>query len=228
MPRIRDDSNVGPGEAPTTVCPSTTTHKKGYKMPNIHTPEGVLARTREYYDTFAQAYAERTADLVADLLLDFATSLVPGSKVLDVGCGPGRDLARLTGLGFSAVGLDLSFAFCNMAQKHAPTVQADLSHIPLADQSFDGVWAYASLVHLGTADAKEAILELRRVLRMGGITEISVKTKETSGWIGEGDERRWFHGWDQDEFTSLVGSCGFRVTWSKENRGFFYVRATKA
>src|ERR1017187_7908779 len=137
-------------------------------MPKIGTPKGAFERSQKFYETNARQYAEQTAELVTNDLTDFVSSLREGARVLDAGCGPGRDLKRLSEWGYQAVGVDLTVVFCDMATKFAPVVQADLRHLPLMNQSVDGVWACASLVHLGPEDTRLALLELWRVLRVGG------------------------------------------------------------
>ena len=194
-------------------------------MPDITTPKGAFEASQRFYETNAHQYAENTADLVNSDLVDFVSSLKEGAVVLDAGCGPGRDLERLAEWGYQAVGVDLAGTFCDMASAFAPVIQADLRNLPLKDQSVDGVWACASLVHLNPDDAKLALSELWRVLRMDAITEISVKTEGSSGWAGPKGHERWFQSWSPRPLCALVESCGMSVTWCKIQRGFVVVRA---
>jgi SAM-dependent methyltransferase len=87
---------------------------------------------------------------------------------LDAGCGPGGYLARLRDLypSVHAIGVDLSRGMAAEAARHAPTVNADVAHLPLPDEAVDRVLAPHMLYHC--PDIPTAITELRRVLKPGG------------------------------------------------------------
>lgn len=83
-------------------------------------------------------------------------------SVLDVGCGPGRYLARVKG-----VGVDLSFGMAREARAHAPTAVGDVCALPVATGSVDRLLAPHMLYH--APDLDQGASELRRVLRPGGV-----------------------------------------------------------
>ncbi len=101
-----------------------------------------------------------------------ALGLEPGDRALDLGCGPGVDLAGLTGRvapGGVAVGVDRSATMAGAAAQaapHAALAMADGQALPFADAVFAGCWARAVLVH--TPDPAAAVTELARVVRPGG------------------------------------------------------------
>jgi SAM-dependent methyltransferase len=88
-----------------------------------------------------------------------------GARVLDVGCGNGRYLARLREVGAWAVGCDLSPGMLAVAG-HDRLAVADVQALPFADEAFDVVLAPHMLYHV--PDRASAAHELRRVLRRGG------------------------------------------------------------
>lgn len=94
----------------------------------------------------------------------------PGSRVLDVGCGTGVTLDRLTRIhDFSAIGIDASAALLNqslMKNKALVLVRAEGEKLPFPDQSADGIFAECSLSVMG--DSGRALDEFRRVLKIGG------------------------------------------------------------
>jgi SAM-dependent methyltransferase len=80
------------------------------------------------------SFTKGTSQEVA-FLLD-GLGLAPGMRVLDVGCGPGRHVAALSGAGVDVVGVDISLDFLRLV-KGGPVVRADARALPVAPGSFD-------------------------------------------------------------------------------------------
>jgi trans-aconitate methyltransferase len=81
----------------------------------------------------------------------------PPYSILDLGCGPGRDLIYLRSRGHEAVGLDGSREFVAMAQAHSgcEVLHQDLLSMRLPEGRFDGIFANASLFHVPRQDCRE-------------------------------------------------------------------------
>jgi SAM-dependent methyltransferase len=101
----------------------------------------------------------------------------PGQRLLDVGCGPGDatfDLARLAGAAGAVHGVDLSERFVSHLVRQAgvrglSTVSAqaaDLAHVELPAESFDGAWARWVLCFV--RDPEQVVARVSRALRPGG------------------------------------------------------------
>lgn len=178
--------------------------------PAVDRDDRVLASVRAYDDHVAE-YTAHNADAVLDDVARFTASLSPASRILDAGCGPGRDLARFTALGHRPVGLDLNAKFLAEAGRHAPVQAGDLRNMPFGDDQFDATWACASLVHLDPADAADALKEIARVTRPGGPVHVSVKCGGPSGWTDTAHGRRYFHVWTADEFADAARRAGLIV-----------------
>lgn len=143
--------------------------------------------TIDWYDTNAALYTNKTAGRARHKNIAlFSNSLAPGSHVLDVGCGPGRDTAILSEKGFDVTGLDLSAGLLTEARNAHPNlrfVQGSMTDLPFGDQSFDGIWANASLLHLPEeSDVTQTLSEFYRVLKTGGRVFVYVKAQ-----LGESD-----------------------------------------
>lgn len=138
----------------------------------------------------------------------FLSGLAPSARVLDAGCGSGRDLLAMRRAGMMATGLDYSPALAELAREHSgcEVVVGDLRAPPFTDGAFDAVWAAACLLHLERPDVLPALRQLHRLLVPGGAFFASVKS-------GRGHERtrdgRLFTYFETEEWRSLMEDAGF-------------------
>ena len=107
--------------------------------------------TIAFYDRFARAFWNGTRDHdVSQNCTAFLKAIEgdPPYSILDLGCGPGRDLSHFRSLGHEAVGLDGSLQFVAMARSHSQceVLHQDFLAMQLPESRFDGVFANASLV----------------------------------------------------------------------------------
>src|SRR5437764_1434724 len=127
------------------------------KLPLCELSSAELAKVRSstlgHYQRSADSFWEGTRDHdvsqnVAALLRHILAP--PPHAVLDLGCGPGRDLITFRGLGCEAVGLDGAEIFVRMAREHSgcEVWQQDLLALELPLARFDGVFANAVLFHV--------------------------------------------------------------------------------
>jgi ubiquinone/menaquinone biosynthesis C-methylase UbiE len=90
-------------------------------------------------------------------------------RVLDVGCGVGHDLARLTSQGITAIGLDASAAMLGTARRRLGTMcllQGDAAELPFRTSSLDGCRIERVLQHVESPAA--AVAEIARIVKPGG------------------------------------------------------------
>jgi SAM-dependent methyltransferase len=110
--------------------------------------------TIAHYDRSADAYWDGTRD--HDVTQNYAALLdaIEGDlpySILDLGCGPGRDLRYFRSLGHDVVGLDGSMEFVAMAPSYSQceVLRQDFLAMKLPESRFDGIFANASLFHVG-------------------------------------------------------------------------------
>jgi ADP-ribose pyrophosphatase YjhB (NUDIX family)/ubiquinone/menaquinone biosynthesis C-methylase UbiE len=178
-------------------------------------------RTTAAYDASAVDFAQHWFDFrLADIVERFTVHLRPGARILDVGCGVGRDVGHLQELGFDAMGVDRSSGMLAEAQGHiaAPLVQADMRHLPFADGSFDALWVCASLLHLPKAEAPAVLEECHRLLDHGHIF-LALKRGEGERWITNPDTGQdcFFVYYHPAEVELMLERAGFRVLDAWEN-----------
>lgn len=171
------------------------------------------AVTAAAYDQGAADFAARWFDLRLDRALDaFGKHLRPGARVLDLGCGPGRDVRFLNEMGFQGLGLDRSAGMLAEARQRvaAPFVQADMRALPFADGRFDGVWACASLLHVPRQEAPAVLAEIHRVLEHGHLF-LAVKRGEGEAWVETETGPIFFAYYHPAEVELLLDRAGFHV-----------------
>jgi ADP-ribose pyrophosphatase YjhB (NUDIX family)/2-polyprenyl-3-methyl-5-hydroxy-6-metoxy-1,4-benzoquinol methylase len=173
-----------------------------------------VAATAASYDAIAQNFADRWFDFrLHEQIARFVDHLRSGARVLDLGCGPGRDVAHLQELGFHAVGVDLSAGMLAEGRRRGvgPLVRADMRVLPFADGSFNGLWCCASLLHVPKTRVPAVLSEYRRVLGHGHLF-LAVKRGEGEAWVtGKDGGRRLFAYYHPAEIELLVERAGFQV-----------------
>jgi SAM-dependent methyltransferase len=169
------------------------------------------------YDQGAAEFAATWGDLRLERALSAYSHRLTGQhRVLDLGCGPGRDVDFLTQLGCRVVGLDLSAGMLSEARCRLPEahlVRADLRLLPFALGSFDGVWACASLLHLPRALLPVALAGVVRIVRRpGGLLYLALKGGQGERWVTDRDGRRSFFAYYQPpEVETALRQAGFQV-----------------
>ncbi len=137
--------------------------------------------TLGYYERHAQEFAAGTQAVDFSRMQDrFLALLGPGSLILDLGCGSGRDSRRFLGEGHRVLAVDASEELCQIASRHAGiavTRATFLEYDPHCE--LDGIWACASLLHVPRLDLPRMLRRYLGFLRPGGIFYASFKYGDT-------------------------------------------------
>jgi SAM-dependent methyltransferase len=134
----------------------------------------IASVTLEHYEHRAQDFSAGTRD--HDVSQNIAALLrhIEGEgpfKILDLGCGPGRDLKTLAQLGHRAIGLEGAAAFVAMARADTgcEVWQQDFLRLKLLAAHFDGIFANASLFHVPSRELPRVLRELHAALKPRGV-----------------------------------------------------------
>ena len=157
--------------------------------------ETLTARTLAHYDGSAVSFEAATRDHDVSqnreaLLRGIAsqTGKRPPYRILDLGCGPGRDLSWFKAQGHDAVGLDGSEQFVAMARAATgcEVLHQRFLALALPGASFDGIFANASLFHVPTQELPRVLSELRAALVENGVLFSSnPRGDDSEGFNGE-------------------------------------------
>ena len=171
---------------------------------------------RTSYDTVAQAYAA-TNDRLSPLdraLLGVVAELATG-PVADVGCGPGRSTAYLSGLGCEVFGVDLSSGMVEVARGLWPGVRfevARMQDLPCPDAALGGIVAFWSIIHTERHELPRTFAEFARAVRADGPLLLAFQVGDEQVHIEHGyghdvsiDAWRW----QPERIVELLATAGF-------------------
>ncbi len=136
---------------------------------------GTHSANRDYYDSFSLQYEQHRGhndpggyhELLDELETEFVRKFAAGGDVLEVGCGTGLVLQRLSAFARSAKGVDLSPGMLEKArQRGLDVVEGSALELPFADASFDATCSFKVLAHI--PEIEKALAEMARVTRPGG------------------------------------------------------------
>lgn len=161
-----------------------------------------MNQTLDYYNSHATEFVEGTKNVdFSSLQNEFISRIKTGRKILDLGCGSGRDSKAFLDWGFQVTAVDGSPELCELASAFIgqQVICSDFrSYKP--EEAFDGIWACASLLHLPKEDIRSVIEKLAEHLTETGCFYLSFKYGTFSG------ERngRYFTDMTEEAFYELI------------------------
>ena len=142
--------------------------------------------------------------------------LLPKGRVLEIGCGAGRDAQELIDHGYDYIGTDIAPGLLKLAHKNNPRAKFLEKNLYDLDfkEPFDGFWCAAVLIHIPKARIDEALGAIHRNMKAKAIGFIAMK--EGAGQRLESrpdinDADFLFVYWQSDEFKKVLGQNGFEV-----------------
>lgn len=196
MPDIRDPQRFTHAQADSDTCSSLN----------------LLARqTLEHYQQNADDFREGTRDHDVsqniDALLRNIHTPAP-LQILDMGCGPGRDLRTFKAMGHVPVGLDGCERFVEMARQDSgcEVWLQDFLALDLPAERFDGIFANATLFHIPSRILPAALRQLHQTLKPGGVLFCSnPRGDDQEGWTGD----RYAAYYRLDTWRAFLQAAGF-------------------
>ena len=166
-------------------------------------PSDLVRQTIAYYNDHAQEFCQRSVHVdMGPVYGRFVPHLPRGGRVLDAGCGSGRDTKAFMAMGFDVLAIDASreMVAATSALTGRPALLLPFGELDYHDE-FDGIWACGSLLHVPRLQLAGVLRRLTEALRRGSVIYVSLK-------YGTGEhvrESRLFTDMDEESFRTLLG-----------------------
>ena len=168
-----------------------------------------MDKTIQYYNENAESYFDGTVNaLLQEQLNRFLNYIPKGGRILDLGCGSGRDTKYFLEQGYLVDAIDGSEELCKMASRYTGISVMNKTFDEVKDyERYDGIWACASLLHVPVMQMFNLIEDLAYSLKPQGVIYIAMKYGEFSGYRSG----RFFADWTPRALKALINSCEYNV-----------------
>ncbi len=163
-----------------------------------------MNKTLNFYSTNSKVYFESTKRVDLTHIYDDFLSYIPkGGQVLDLGCGSGRDSLYFKNLGYKVTAIDGCKELCELASEYLgfEVINETFEGLDLAEESFNGIWACASLLHVKRCDIKNVLNNLAKGLKDNGVFYMSFKYGDKE-FVDE--KERYFNCYDEEGLKELI------------------------
>ena len=139
--------------------------------------------TLDYYNSKAKDFASGTVDVTFTEIQDTFLGFIPvGGKILDFGCGSGRDTKYFISRGYDVDATDGSEELCKIASEYTGVQVKQMLFEELNEvELYDGVWACASILHVEKKQLPEIIKKIAIATKKGGVVYTSFKYGDFEG-----------------------------------------------
>ena len=171
----------------------------------VETSSITLGHYNQHADSFWEGTKDHDVSQNRDALLKYVGK---PSRILDFGCGPGRDLKVFSDLGYEAIGLEGAERFVEFARQYSgcEVWHQDFLSLELPSEYFDGIFANAALFHVPSQELPRVLKELWATLKPSGVLFSSnPRGDNEEGWNGE----RYGAYYNLERWRELVLAAGF-------------------
>lgn len=167
-----------------------------------------MDQTIKYYDDNAIDFFMNTKDVNMENLYKLFLKYIPqGGKILDLGCGSGRDTKYFLEKGYDVVAVDGSIEMVKLSTEYTgkKTLHMTFQEIDF-EEEFDGIWACASLLHVRRDEISSILYKIYRALKPNGVLYASFKYGDKEEYRYDG---RFFNYYDEKSFSELIKKLGY-------------------
>ena len=169
----------------------------------------MIDKNVDYYNRNADSFFEGSINAdMSGVRASFLSYVPAGGKILDAGCGSGRDSKAFIEAGYDVISFDGSEEMCKRASEY---IGREVKNMRFEEMSFanefDGIWACASLLHVSFEELPEIVKKLHEALRTNGALYASFKYGEGTKIRGE----RIFSDFTEKSVIPLFENAGFKI-----------------
>lgn len=175
--------------------------------------------TKEAYQESAVQFAKNVAGLAPTASIEkFIKLLPPKAKIIDIGCGSGRDAKIFASHNIDVLGIDFSSNLISIAKSQAPAAKfevMDIEAMVFDAGTFDGAWAACSLVHVAKSALPDVLKRIHAILKPNGFLYLTFK--KGLGEILENDKRydgdvkKYWAYYEEQELKSYIHNAQFKL-----------------
>ncbi len=185
------------------------------------------SETIKYYDNNAQDFFDSVKDYDIQFLYDLFLKDIPkAGKILDAGCGGGRDSKYFKNNGLEVTAFDASAELVKIAQDYSGL---PVKHMRFQDmgfeKEFDGIWASASLLHVDKSELDNVMNKIYKALKPGGVLFCSFRFGQGESY----EKERYFNDQTEESLKRLLTQHKLEISHLsipenlKSRRGFNFV-----
>ena len=139
-------------------------------------------KTLDYYNKNSEAFIQSTISADLNDLQNKFLNILNGNKILDFGCGSGRDTQCFIEAGYDVDAIDGSIELCKSASTYTGIQVKHMLFQDLDKESYyDGIWACSSILHLPKPELKDVLSKMNKALKDDGIIYTSFKYGDFEG-----------------------------------------------
>jgi SAM-dependent methyltransferase len=176
-----------------------------------------MAPVDDYYTLHADTYHIQTFFLdPSSFLSPLYERLTSGCRILDVGCGSGRDLLWFQRRGFHVIGFERSYPLARLARTHVgcDVIVGDFQQFDFSRFCVDALLLVGALVHTPHGLFQKSLTNVVKAVKPGGFVLLSVK--EGQGFSTDAEGRTFFY-WTDERLQKILQSCRLvRIHWSRQ------------
>ena len=175
--------------------------------------------THASYEATAQEFSHNVAELAPTGSINQLLQLLPSkAKIIDIGCGSGRDATIFSEMGAKVVGIDFCSNLLDIAKQNSPLPKFELMDIEamdFPDSSFDGAWSACSLGHIAKKNLPAVLKKINVLLKDNGIFYLALK--KGSGELLEQDMRyegniqKFWSYYEEEELKNILQAAHFKI-----------------
>ncbi|WED42590.1 class I SAM-dependent methyltransferase [Legionella cardiaca] len=175
--------------------------------------------TKQSYQATAVEFANNVADLAPIASIEkFIKLLPPKAKIIDIGCGSGRDAKIFSNMGADVLGIDFCSNLIDIAKKNAPLSEfqvMDFETMNFPAASFDGAWSACSLGHSSKKILPDILKNIHLLLKENGYFYLALKKGSGESLDKdlryEGDVKKFWAFFEEEELMNILQAAHFKI-----------------